>query len=159
MIRSRSTTGITMGYRAEEERVPPDHPLRALKGIVAATLDELEPQLRESFSAGDWPAVPPEKILRLQLLETLYSVPSEHLMLEQLEYNLLFRWFVGLTLDDAPWDRAAFTRARDMLAGTDVAREFFARVRERARGSGILGDEHFAPGAAIIEEWSRGTTG
>ncbi len=151
MNNPRRVHGVTFDYRAMEERVPADHPLRELRAIVTLTLDELAADPQTAFAAATLPSLAPEKILRLRLLQALYSVRSEKLMLEQLGYNLLFRWFVGMTMDDRLWDTDSYARTREALLGTELARRFFALVRERATVAGLLADEHFQPDISMID--------
>jgi transposase len=152
MTNPRRTHGVTVNYLDQEVRVPQNHPLRALKRIVAETLDELAHELRAAFASSDVHSISPEKILRLQLLQALYSIRTEKLMLEQLEYNLLFRWFVGMAMEDPPWDGQVVTRARENLGGTELSRRFFSLVSRRADGAGLLADEHFAVDTGALEE-------
>ena len=114
-------------YVSPEARVPKDHPLRPIREMVNRALEELSRELEAMYSHTGRPSIAPEQLLRALLLQVLYSIRSERLLVEQLDYNLLFRWFVGLSMDDAVWDHSTFTKNRERLIGSDIAREFFAR--------------------------------
>src|SRR6266850_1809222 len=131
-------------YVPLEQRIPADHPLRALQAMVDTILSELSPQFDQLYSKVGRPSIPPEHLLRALLLQVLYSVRSERLLMEQLDYNLLFRWFVGLAMDDPIWDATVFTKNRERLLRGDIAQAFFERVRAQAEQRGLLSDEHFA---------------
>ena len=118
-------TSHLFSYLSPEERVPADHPLRAVRRMTDAALVRLSSRCALMYSAIDRPSVPPEQLLRALLLQILYSVRRERMLMEQLEYNLLFRWFVGLAMDDAVWTPTTFTKNRDRLLARDVARAFF----------------------------------
>src|SRR5271165_7280608 len=120
-------------YISPEQRVRPDHPLRMILAITELALSRLSGRFDEMYSEIGRPSIPPEKLLRAQLLQMLYSVRSERLLMEEIDYSILFRWFVGLNLDDAVWDATTFTKNRDRLLEGAVAKEFLAQVVERAR--------------------------
>src|SRR5206468_3162180 len=130
-------------YVPLERRIPSDHPLRPLRAMGDTILGELSPQFDQLYSKVGRPSIPPEHLLRALLLQVLYSVRSERLLMEQLDYNLLFRWFVGLAMDDPIWDATVFTKNRERLLRGDIARAFFERVRSQAEQRGLLSDEHF----------------
>ena len=115
-------------YVAPEQRVPADHPLRAIRTMVDTALRDLSPEFARLYPPTGRPSIPPEKLLRALLLQMLYSVRSERQLMEQLDYNLLFRWFVGLSMDDPVWDPTVFTKNRERLLRGDIARAFFERV-------------------------------
>jgi transposase len=117
-------------------------------------LGELSPQLDQLYSKVGRPSIPPEHLLRALLLQVLYSVRSERLLMEQLDYNLLFRWFVGLAMDDPIWDATVFTKNRERLLRGDIARAFFERVRAQAEQRGLLSDEHFTVDGTLIDAWA-----
>jgi transposase len=142
-------------YLSAEQRVPLDHPLRRVRELVDAALRERSPQFAQLYSRHGRPSVAPEKLLRALLLQCFYSVRSERLLLEQLQYNLLFRWFVGLNLDEAVWDVTVFTKNRERLLAGEIAGKFFERVLEPARGQGLLSDEHFTVDGTLIEAWAN----
>jgi transposase len=141
-------------YISPEQRVPQDHPLRPIRSMVDTILAELSPAFASLYSPVGRPSIPPEKLLRALLLQVLYSTRSERLLMEQLDYNLLFRWFVGLTMDDPIWDPTVFTKNRERLLSGDIAEAFFARVLAQARERGFLSDEHFTVDGTLIEAWA-----
>ncbi len=141
-------------YIPLEQRVPADHPLRPMRVMVDAVLVELSPQFNQLYARVGRPSIPPEHLLRALLLQILYSVRSERLLMEQLDYNLLFRWFVGLKADDRIWDATVFTKNRQRLLDGDIARAFFNRVVAHARERGLLSDEHFTVDGTLIEAWA-----
>jgi len=141
-------------YIAPEQRVPADHPLRPLRAMVDGAMAELSSDFATLYSPVGRPSIAPEKLLRALLLQVLYSVRSERLLMEQLDYNLLFRWFVGLNMDDLVWDVTVFTKNRQRLLAGDIARAFFARVLAQARQQGVLSDEHFTVDGTLIEAWA-----
>ena len=120
-------------YVSLEQRVPQDHPLRAVRKLTDAVLGTLSPEFDALYADSGRPSIAPEYILRALLLQVFYSVRSERLLVEQIDYNLLFRWFVGLGMDDAVWNHAVFTKNRDRLLTSDVAQRFFAEVNKQAR--------------------------
>ena len=141
-------------YVPLEQRIPADHPLRPLRAMVDVVLRELSPQFDQLYSKVGRPSIPPEHLLRALLLQVLYSVRSERLLMEQLDYNLLFRWFVGLAMDDRIWDATVFTKNRERLLRGDIARAFFERVRAQAEQRGLLSDEHFTVDGTLIDAWA-----
>jgi len=141
-------------YISAEKRVPQDHPLRSVRTMVDIMLKELSPLFESLYAQVGRPSVAPEKLLRALLLQVLYTVRSERLLMEQLNYNLLFRWFVGLSMDDPIWDPTVFSKNRDRLLEGDVARAFFERVLCHARAQGLLSDEHFTVDGTLIEAWA-----
>ena len=141
-------------YISPEKRVPCDHPLRPLRTMVDAALEEMSPQFAGLYSRYGRPSIAPEKLLRALLLQVLYSVRSERLLMEQLGYNLLFRWFVGLSLDDAVWDVTVFTKNRGRLLEGEVAGAFFDQVLKQARAARLLPAGHFTVDGTLIEAWA-----
>ena len=141
-------------YVAPEQRVPADHPLRAIRTMVDTALRELSPEFARLYPKTGRPSIPPEKLLRALLLQMLYSVRSERQLMEQLDYNLLFRWFVGLNMDDPVWDATVFTKNRERLLRGDIARAFFERVLSQAQGRQLLSGEHFTVDGTLIEAWA-----
>lgn len=137
-----------------EERVPEGHPLRAVRRMTEAALAELEGVFAGMYAATGRPSVPPAQMLRALLLQMLYSVRSERMLIEQLEYNLLFRWFVGLGYNDRVWDATSFSKNRERLLQAEVARRFFEAVLEQARRAQLLSDEHFTVDGTLIEAWA-----
>ena len=141
-------------YISPEKRVPKDHPLRALRDLVDPVLDEMSPEFAELYSYTGRPSIAPEKLLRALLLQALYTIRSERLLMEQLDYNLLFRWFVGLNMDDAVWDATVFSKNRERLLAGDIHKVFFQKVIEQARQRRLLSDEHFTVDGTLIEAWA-----
>jgi transposase len=141
-------------YVSREERIPADHPLRATREMTNRALDLLDRKFRKLYSRTGRPSVPPEQLLRALLLQVLYSIRSERMLMEQLEYNLLFRWFVGLEMDDRVWDVTVFTKNRDRLLDGEIAEAFFEAVLDQARSAGLLSDEHFTVDGTLIEAWA-----
>ena len=141
-------------YLSPEQRVPADHPLRPIRAMVDTILVELSPEFAKLYSPVGRPSIPPEKLLRALLLQVLYSTRSERLLMEQLDYNLLFRWFVGLNMDDAVWDATVFTKNRERLLAGDIAQAFFTQVLAQARQRRLLSDEHFTVDGTLIEAWA-----
>ena len=141
-------------YLSPEERIPSSHPLRPIRTMVDAVLAKLSSRFERMYSAFGRPSIAPEKLLRALLLQIFYSVRSERLLMEQLNYNLLFRWFVGLNADEAVWDATVYTKNRERLLQGNVAEEFFVQVLEQARGAALLSDEHFSVDGTLIEAWA-----
>jgi transposase len=141
-------------YISPEDRVPPEHPLRAIRALVDVVLKELSPHFAQLYSYTGRPSIAPEKLLRALLLQVLYTVRSERLLMEQLDYNLLFRWFVGLNMDDPIWDASTFSKNRERLLAGDIAHAFFAQVLAQARERNLLSDEHFTVDGTLIEAWA-----
>jgi transposase len=141
-------------YVGPEQRVPADHPLRSIREMSNEVLGRLSPLFDEIYSRVGRPSIPPERLLRALLLQLLYSIRSERLLMEQLDYNLLFRWFVGLSMDDPIWAPTVFSKNRDRLLEGDIAREFFHEVVEMARRRRLLSDEHFTVDGTLIEAWA-----
>jgi transposase len=141
-------------YIRPEQRVPADHPLRPIRDMVDAALRELSGEFARLYPPTGRPSIPPEKLLRALLLQLLYSVRSERQLMEQLDYNLLFRWFVGLSMDDPVWDPTVFTKNRERLLQGDIARAFFERVLAQAQGRSLLSTEHFTVDGTLIEAWA-----
>src|ERR1022692_3265911 len=141
-------------YLSPEERVPAKHPLRPIRLMVDDALKSLSAAFSRLYSEYGRPSIAPEKLLRALLLQALYTVRSERMLMEQLEYNLLFRWFVGLNMDEAVWVPTVFTKNRDRLLEGDVAEKFFQLVLTQARVADLLSDEHFSVDGTLIEAWA-----
>lgn len=139
-------------YVSPEQRVPSDHPLRAIRRLVDDILGEMSPDFDKMYAAVGRPSIPPERLLRAQLLQVFYSIRSERLLMEQLDYNILFRWFVGLDMDEPIWAPTVFTKNRDRLLTQELARNFLRRVVERA--ASYMSDEHFTVDGTLIEAWA-----
>ena len=150
----REDQGAMWSYVPMERRIPANHPLRAMRSLVDALLHELSPRFDELYSRVGRPSIAPEKLLRALLLQVLYTIRSERLLMEQLDYNLLFRWFVGLEMDDPVWNATVFTKNRERLLSGEIARAFFDRVVAQARERGLLSDEHFTVDGTLVEAWA-----
>jgi transposase len=141
-------------YISLEQRIPQDHPLRRLRGLVDPLLKAMSPRFSQMYSRVGRPSIAPEKLLRALLLQGLYSIRSERLLVEQLDYNLLFRWFVGLSMDAEVWDATVYSKNRERLLAADIAEVFFQQVLEVARKHALLSDEHFTVDGTLIEAWA-----
>jgi transposase len=141
-------------YLSPEQRVPAAHPLRPIRKMTDEALKGLSRKFNGMYAATGRPSIPPEKLLRALLLQVLYTVRSERLLMEQLEYNLLFRWFVGLNMDEAVWVPTVFSKNRDRLLEGDIAERFFGGVLKQAREADLLSDEHFSVDGTLIEAWA-----
>jgi transposase len=137
-----------------EQRIPQGHPLRRIKILADTALKQLSPLFDEMYSAVGRPSIPPERLLKASLLMALHTVRSERLFCEQLDYNLLFRWFLDLEADEASFDHSTFSRNRVRLLEHEVAGEFFRAVVEQARGLDLLSDEHFTVDGTLVEAWA-----
>ncbi len=125
-----------------------------MRQMTDAALAQLSPRFERLYASTGRPSIPPEQLLRALLLQSLYSVRSERMLIEQLEYNLLFRWFVGLTMDDTVWTATTFTKNRERLLSGEIAAAFFVAVREQARDAGLLSDEHFTVDGTQLHAWA-----
>src|SRR5215467_2677127 len=141
-------------YISAERRVPKDHPLRAIRTMAEMALKQLSKGFDALYALSGRPSIAPERLLRALLLQVLYTVRSERLLMEQLDYNFLFRWFVGLSIDDPVWDVTVFTKNRDRLLKGDVADAFLGAVLAQAGQRGLLSDEHFTVDGTLIEAWA-----
>jgi len=141
-------------YLSPETRVRKDHPLRVMREMVDEVLRALSPQLDGMYAKEGRPSIAPEKLLRAQLLQMLYSIRSERLLMEEIDYSILFRWFVGLKLDEDVWDATVFTKNRDRLLEAEVAKQFLAQVVEQARAQHLTSDEHFTVDGTLLEAWA-----
>jgi transposase len=139
-------------YVALEDRIPNDHPLRNVRKLADEVLKEMSKEFDGLYSKVGRPSIPPERLFRGLLLQVFYSIRSERLLMEQLDYNLLFRWFVGLEIDEPVWNHAVFSKNRDRLLNQEVAQNFFARVK--AKAAGLMSDEHFTVDGTLIEAWA-----
>jgi transposase len=139
-------------YVTLEQRVPANHPLRAVRTLADQVLSEMSASFEALYSKVGRPSVPPERLLRALLLQVFYSVRSERMLMEQLDYNLLFRWFVGMEMDEPVWNHAVFSKNRDRLLNQELAQQFFTRVK--AQATGLMSDEHFTVDGTLIEAWA-----
>src|SRR5215469_446242 len=141
-------------YLSPEARVRKDHPLRAIRAMADQALEQMSRRFDRMYAKTGRPSIPPEKLLRAQLIQMLYSVRSERLLMEEIDYSVLFRWFVGMNLDEPVWDVTVFTKNRDRLLEGDVAREFFGEVLKQAEEKNLTSDEHFSVDGTLIEAWA-----
>src|ERR1700730_7993371 len=147
--------GALFSYVSCEARVPLDHPLRPIRKIVDEALAALSAEFEKLYAKLGRPSIAPEKLLRALLLQAFYAVRSERQLMEQLDYNLLFRWFVGLSLDAVVWDVTVFTKNRERLIAGDIAAQFMAAVLNQERVKTLLWDDHFSLAGTLIEAWAR----
>jgi transposase len=151
---SDQRTGELFSYVDLEARVRRDHPLRAIRAIVNEALSALEPDFAALYSLIGRPSIPPEQLLRAMLLQAFYSIRSERQLMERLDFDLLFRWFVGIGVDDAAWDHSVFSKNRDRLLEGDIAAKFLAAVLSQLRVKKLLSTEHFSVDGTLIEAWA-----
>lgn len=142
-------------YVSMEKRVPQNHPLRRVRAMTDAALQRMSPEFDAMYACMGRPSIPPERLLRALLLQALYSVRSERRLMEQLQYDLLFRWFVGLSMDEPVWDETVFTKNRDRLLDGKIAELFFDQVLAQAEEHQLLSDEHFTVDGTMIEAWAN----
>jgi transposase len=147
-------TGKLFSYASPESLVPPDHPLRAIRLLVNAALERLSPQFDAIYAEAGRPSIPPEKLVRALLLQALFSIRSERQLMQQITYNMLFRWFVGLAMDVSVWDVTVFTKNRDRLLEGDIACAFLAATLADPRVKPLLSTEHFSVDGTLIEAWA-----
>jgi transposase len=152
---NESQQDAVFSYVSLEQRVPGDHPLRAIRKLVDEALGELSKEFDELYAGTGRPSVAPERLLRALLLQALYGKRSERLLMEELDYSLLFRWFVGLAIDEEVWDATVFSKNRDRLIAGEIAARFFVAVRGQLERSGLLGDEHFTVDGTMLEAWAN----
>ncbi|HVO60875.1 MAG TPA: IS5 family transposase [Terriglobales bacterium] len=141
-------------YLSAEQRVRKDHPLRAMRTMVGEVLRALSPRFDRMYAREGRPPIAPERLLRALVVQMLYSIRSERLLVEEIDYNILFRWFVGLNLDEEVWDATSFTKNRDRLLEADVAKRFLGEVVELARKKEFVSDEHFTVDGTLLEAWA-----
>jgi transposase len=147
-------TGKLFSYLSPEAMVPEDHPLRVIRPLVNAALERLSPKFNEIYSVIGRPSIPPEKLLRALLLQAFFTVRSERQLMEQLTYNMLFRWFVGLSMDAPVWDVTVFTKNRERLLSRDVAVAFLQAILADPQVKPLLSDDHFSVDGTLIEAWA-----
>jgi transposase len=141
-------------YVSPEARVRAEHPLRAVRKMADEALKKMTERFEVMYAKTGRPSIPPEKLLRAQLVQMLYSIRSERLLMEEIDYSMLFRWFVGMNLDEPVWDATVFTKNRNRLLEGDVAREFLGEVVKQAQAKGLTSDEHFTVDGTLIEAWA-----
>lgn len=149
-----STQGHLFSYVSLEQRIPADHPLRTMKALVEPVLAELSPHFADLYADDGRPSIPPEQLLRALLLQVLYTVRSERQLMEQLDFNLLYRWFVGLALDAPVWHPTTFTKNRDRLLAGDIAAAFLTAVVRQAKQRRLLSSDHFTVDGTLLEAWA-----
>src|ERR1700681_2640993 len=147
-------TSHMFSYLSPEQRVRADHPLRAIRAMTDRVFAELSPRFTKMYSDMGRPSIPPEQLLRALVLQSLYTVRSERLLMEEIDYSVLFRWFVGLGMDDPIWSPTTFSKNRDRLLESDIASAFFEAVLGQARAAGLLSDEHFTVDGTLLEAWA-----
>jgi transposase len=141
-------------YVTLEQRIPSDHPMGQIGELVDRALTRMDAQLEQLYSSTGRPSIAPERLLRATLLMVLFSIRSERQLMEQMDYNLLFRWFVGLEMDDAVWDATVFTKNRERLIGGAVSQQLLSAVLEEARARDLLSEEHFTVDGTLIQAWA-----
>ena len=141
-------------YINTEDRIPEKHPIRPIRKMVNEILVEMDDELNQLYAHSGRPSIAPEYLLRASILQILYTIRSERQLMEQIDYNILFRWFVGLSMDAPVWDHSTFTKNRERLMDSDIAGRFFALVVEKARKKQFLSDEHFTVDGTLIEAWA-----
>lgn len=146
--------GGMFSYVSLESRVPPTHPLRGIKALLDEALAGMSRDFDRVYASEGRPSIPPERLVRASTLQILYSIRSERLLCEQLDYNLLFRWFVGLSIDEPIWDHSSFTKNRDRLIEAKVARKLLRKIVRRAKKAQLLSNEHFSVDGTLIESWA-----
>jgi transposase len=155
MMRGADITQAAMfSYRTLEERIPKSHPLRKLRVLVDTILSTLSDEFDALYAETGRASIPPERLLRASLIQTLFSIRSERQLVQHIDYNLLYRWFVGLDLDDPVWDHSTFSANRDRLLNEQVAQAFFAKVLGLAEWQGLVSDDHFTVDGTLIEAWA-----
>jgi transposase len=147
--------GKLFSYLSPESRVPAEHPLRRVRQLVRDVLTELSPSLGRLYARDGRPSIPPEQLLSALLLQVFYGIRSERLLMEQLDYNLLYRWFVGLSPDDPAWDATTFTKNRERLQRGDIFQKFMTRLLDHPQVKPLLSDEHFSVDGTLIEAWAK----
>jgi len=147
------TSGM-FSYLSPEQRVRPDHPLRAIRTMTDRVFAELSPRFTKMCSDIGRPSIPPEQLLRALLLQSLYTVRSERLLMEEIDDSVLYRWFVGLSMDAPIWSPTTFSKNRDRLLESDIAGALFDAVRRQADEAGLLSDEHFTVDGTLLDAWA-----
>src|SRR3954447_5953664 len=147
-------TNDMFSYVAPEARVRADHPLRPIRRMTDAVFAALSPRFTKMYSDIGRPSIPPEQLLRALLLQGLYTIRSERLPMEEIDYSVLFRWFIGLSMDEPIWSPTTFSKNRDRLLKADVASAFFDAVVDQAREAGLMSDEHFTVDGTVLEAWA-----
>src|SRR5437867_9674889 len=147
-------TNHLFSYLSPEQRVCADHPLRAIRTMTDRVFADLSPRFSKMYSDIGRPSIPPEQLLRALVLQSLYTVRSERLLMEEIDYSVLYRWFVGLGMDDPIWSPTTFSKNRDRLLECAIASAFLDAVLGQARAAGLLSDEHFTVDGTLLEAWA-----
>ena len=147
-------SGELFSYVDLEARVRSDHPLRVIRTVVNAALEDLQGEFAALYSRLGRPSIPPEQLLRAMLLQAFYSIRSERQLMERLEYDLLFRWFVGIGIDDPVWDHSTFSKNRERLLAGDIAAKFLAAVLSQPQVKRLLSTDHFSVDGTLVEAWA-----
>ena len=151
---SQNSQQSLFSYICLEQRIPDGHPLRDIRKMVDEAFGQMHQRFSDLYSHTGRPSIPPEYLLRASLLQIFYTIRSERLLMEQLDYNMLYRWFVGLSMDDPVWDHSVFSKNRDRLLNTDTASVFFATIRDQAKRKGLISNEHFTVDGTLLEAWA-----
>ena len=151
---SDAVTGSLFSYVDLEERVPANHPLRVIREVVNEVLVALDAEFSAMYSALGRPSIAPERLLRGSLIQAFYTIRSERQLMEQLDYNLLFRWFVGLGIDDPVWDHSTYSKNRDRLLEADVAKKFLKAILAHRQVAPLLSDDHFTVDGTLVQAWA-----
>jgi transposase len=151
---SDAVTGSMFAFVDIEARIREDHPIRAIRRIVYDTLASLDADFEAMYSDIGRPSIPPERLLRGSLVQMFFSIRSERLLMERLDYDLMFRWFVGLGIDEPVWNHSTYSKNRDRLLEADIARKFLASIVEHPEVSPLLSDEHFTVDGTLINAWA-----
>ena len=151
---SDAVTGSLFSYVDLEERIPQNHPLRVIREVVNEVLATLSPEFDAMYSAFGRPSIPPEKLLRGSLIQAFFTVRSERQLMEQLDYNLMFRWFVGMGIDDPVWDHSTYSKNRDRLLEADIAKKFLKAIVEHGSVAPLLSDDHFSVDGTLVNAWA-----
>src|SRR5262245_50739772 len=151
---SDAVTGSLFSYVDLEDRVPASHPLRVIRKVVNEVLAALDAEFSAMYSALGGPSIAPEKLLRGSLIQAFYTIRSERQLMEQLDYNLLFRWFVGLGIDEPVWDHSTYSKNRDRLLEADIARKFLNGIVEHPKVKPLLSDEHSTVDGTLVQAWA-----
>lgn len=154
MRKPESKQNVLFSYRSIEDRIPEAHPIRTLKDLVDQALERLSNDFDKLYSKTGRPSIPPEQLIRALLVQVFFSIRSERQLVEQLDYNMMFRWFVGLNPDDPIWDHSTFTKNRDRLLEGEITQRFFKEVLKIAKDKGLVSDDHFTVDGTIIEAWA-----
>src|SRR5204862_390772 len=147
-------SGSLFSYVDLETRVPKEHPLRAIRAIANSALSELSSDFAALYASLGRPSIPPEKLLRASLLQAFYTIRSERQLMERLDFDLLFRWFVGLAIDDEVWDHSVFSKNRDRLLEAEIAAKFLAAVLTQPEVKRLLSNDHFSVDGTLVEAWA-----